>query len=147
MEIYKNIIMELHNLLNGNVIFVGSMAARLNGYNGIVKDIDIVLSNSSDVKKLISLGKIHKLKKRKVTGFVDRYYLTYKGILIDIFINNIRNFKISDIDGLKIKHSYMVDLIEINEDMIKLEDNVDMANNIKNKLLKYKEYCNIYNKE
>jgi hypothetical protein len=88
-EVIKNKVIEIHQLTEGNVIFVGSISSYFNKITNEIKDIDIVLKDKTYFSQLEILGEIKSFPNpSNLFGEnVERYYIE-NDVTIDIFVNN-----------------------------------------------------------
>jgi hypothetical protein len=99
---YIEIIKELVGM-DDSIIIVGSGGLLISGYDVVPKDIDIVVKDTKvletflDIKSFGTNGYFSKTNKRG--------YTTYKGYVIDIFIDEeVLDTDTKDIDGVKITY-------------------------------------------
>lgn len=106
-------------LTNNEVVFLGSICAKLNNvnYGWDIGDIDIYLKNKNDVEKLNTLGDIRYFNSEIFNS--DRASLRVDGVLIDVFIGkSIGDIKITEYGGLELKHEKLADMIKHLETLI-----------------------------
>ena len=87
-NLIKEKIIQINQLTEGNVTFVGSLSWDLNGIDKNVRDIDIILTDKTYLSKFTIFGEIRPSKFPDLFGTdIERCHIISDDITIDIFIH------------------------------------------------------------
>lgn len=133
--------------MDKNLIVVGSGGLALSGEDIQPNDIDIVINDTTDLERFLDINLRRSNGVYTTSGI--RGYTTYKGYLIDIFVNElVTDIKEVVIDGIKIKYQTRKGMEEYLWRMIKYHRK-DRGNKrfVKDKLNSMSRGINILNKK
>ena len=115
----------MKDVVENNVIFVGSISSYFNNVETEVYDIDILLRDVKYVDNLKVFGEvIQSTRSEDILGNdVLKYYIKQDNLLIDIFVHNKEEEILeADLDGVSIKYVSLNSQIKhIQEFMTKLD--------------------------
>jgi hypothetical protein len=96
-DLIKKKAIQINQLTEGNVTFVGSLSWDLNGIDKNVRDIDIILTDKTYLAKFTIFGEIKPSKFPDLFGTdIERCHIISDDITIDILIH-IKNYETKEV--------------------------------------------------
>ncbi len=97
-DLIKKKVIQINQLTEGNVTFVGSLSWDLNGIDKNVRDIDIILTDKTYLPKFTVFGEIKPSKFPDLFGTdIERCYIISDDVTIDIFIHT-KSYKTKEVE-------------------------------------------------